>query len=724
MSITYDSKTQTFFLDGQNITYAFFINDQNYAEHLYYGATIPHDSLLYTRFLDGAHSFIPTPPGKDDTKGYQYYPSELTFYGCGDYREPCVLTETVDGDRVCELLYDGYEILNSKPPIKGMPSLSGDETLIIRLKDKYTHLAADLFYTIYENSDVIARRVVYYNEGESRITLRRAYSFTLSLPGNNFEILSLYGVWAKERHIQKSPLHHGVVSIDSKRTSSSAVLNPFMAVMSNGATEICGEVWGISLVYSSSFVLKAQGLPDGDTLVTGGIQDLDFSWQLNPSDTFETPEVVIAFSNEGLGGMSRAYHRVFRAHLINPRFVNTPRPLLINNWEGTYFDFDTNKLKAIVDAVADTGIDTFVLDDGWFGKRDDARSGLGDWFVNTRKLDGGLKPLIDYVHSKGMRFGLWFEPEMVSEDSDLFRAHPEYAIGVPSRPRCYERHQYMLDLTRPEVCDHIVNTMNRVLSENKIDYVKWDYNRNVTEFFAPGRDPSRQAEFSHRYALGLYNLCERIVEANPHVFFEGCSGGGARFDPAMLRYFPQIWTSDNTDAEDRTLIQYGTSLVYPLSAMSCHVSICPNHQTSRITPFETRAHIASLGAMGYELDTTLLTSEDHDAIQRQTKEYRKLEDLILDGDVYRLANPFEGNFFSMVTVSRDKKNAVLTAYRRMGSINNEIKRIRVVGLDPLLQYTIPELGITVSGATLSNVGLIPKFTSGDFRTIRYHFHAN
>lgn len=721
MSVTYNSESCTFYLDGKNISYVFFINSQGYAEHLYFGTKIPHDTLMHTRFLSGAHSFLPTLPGKDNTCGYQYFQSELTFFGNSDYREPCVLTENKEGDRLCELLYYDYEILESKPEISGMPSMCGDETLLLHLKDKTTGFAADLYYTVYEDSDVIARRIVYRNEGNNEVTLRRAYSFALSLPGNEYEILSLYGGWAKERHIQKIPLHHGVVSIDSKRCASSAILNPFMAVLSKDATETLGEVFGISLVYSSSFVLKAQGLPNGDTLLTGGIQDFDFSWKLAPGEALETPEVVIAYSTEGLGGMSRAFHRAFREHLINNRFVKAPRPMIINNWEGTYFDFDTPKLKAIVDAVADTDIDTFVLDDGWFGKRNNDTSGLGDWTVNTQKLEGGLKPLIDYVHSKGMKFGLWFEPEMISEDSDLFRTHPQYAIGAPNRFRCYSRHQFMMDLTQSEVRNYIVNTINQIIKENDIDYVKWDYNRNVTEFYSQELDADRQSEFCHRYALGLYDLCERIIEANPDVFFEGCSGGGARFDPAMLKYFPQIWTSDDTDAEERTLIQYGTSLVYPLSAMSCHVSKCPNEQTHRITPLKTRAYIASLGATGYELDTTKMTDEEIKAIDKQTTEYRETQDLILDGDVYRIDNPFESNFFSIAVVSQDKKKAMLTAYRRMGSVNNEIKRIRVTGLNPSLIYTVIELGISLSGATLMNAGLVLNFDPGDFNTMRYHF---
>lgn len=721
MAITFEKSTRTFYLDGHNVTYAFCINELDYAEHLYYGKRIPHDSLLYSSTI-GAGSFDPTPPGKDGQTGYDRFPSELTFFGNSDYREPCVHVENATGDRLCEPLYVGHDILDTKPAVHGMPCMTGGETLVLHLADAVSGFAADLYYTVYDDADVIARRVVYH-AGNSAVVLRRAYSFSLSLPKNEYDCLSLYGNWAKERHIQRIPLHHGVVSIDSKRASSSAVLNPFMAIAERGVTETHGEVWGINLVYSSSFVLKAQGTNDGTTLLTGGIQDFDFSWELAAGDSFETPEVVIAYSAEGLGGMSRAFHRVYRNHLINQRFVNATRPVLINNWEGTYFNFDTPKLKAIVDAVAGTGIDTFVLDDGWFGARNADNAGLGDWFVNEQKLEGGLQPLVDYVHSKGMKFGLWFEPEMVNENSDLFRAHPEYAIAAPNRERCYTRHQFMLDLTCTEVRDYIVDTVNRIIRMYGIDYVKWDYNRNVTEFFSGALPAHRQSEFSHRYALGVYDLCERIINANPTVFFEGCSGGGARFDPAMLYYFPQIWTSDNTDPEERTKIQYGTSLVYPLSSMSCHVSAIPNHQTGRYPSLHTRACIAGMGATGYELDSTQLTEAEKTEIQQYITTYRDDEELILHGDVYRVEDPFTGNYYGVAVVSPDKARGMLTVYRRMGSVNNEIKRVRMNGLDPERYYTIPELDITLSGAVLMNIGLVPKFEYGDFQTLQYHFKA-
>lgn len=723
MAIKFDKVSRTFYLDGKDITYAFFINEYDYAEHLYYGKTIGHDDLRYTRGTFGGSAVVKLsrPDVKTAVKSYNHFGSELTFHGTGDYREPMVEVVNPSGDRLTQLLYDSHEILSGKPAIKGMPSMRGGETLVLHLKDKVSCLACDLYYTVYEDTSVIARRAVYKNESKDVIMLNRAYSFAMTLPHMEYDVVSLYGCWAKERKIDRIPMHHGVVSIDSKRTSSSATLNPFMALAEKNSTEEQGNVYGISLIYSSSFVLKAEGTPDGRTLVTGGINDFDFKWKLESGEAFETPEVIIAYSSEGMGGMSRSFHDAFRNYLINPRFVRKHRPVVINNWEATYFSFDSEMLKNIAKAVQGTGIDTFVLDDGWFGKRNNDSAGLGDWVVNTDKLHGGLKEIIDYVNSLGMKFGLWFEPEMVNEDSDLYREHPDYAIGVPNRPHCYSRNQFVLDLTRKEVRDYIVESVNKVLQENHIEYVKWDFNRNVTESYSLGREPERQAEFAHRYALGLYDLCERIVEANPDVFFEGCSAGGARFDPGILYYFSQIWTSDDTDAEERTHIQYGTSMVYPLSAMSCHVSVVPNHQTCRMTPMATRADIAHLGATGYELDTSHFSDEDRAVVSKQVEEYHEIEDLILNGDLYRTENPMESNYFGFMIVSKDKKEAVLTAYRRMGSVNNEMKLLKVAGLDAEKVYHVSGLDMTLKGSTLMNVGVAPMFAGGDFMTVKYWF---
>ena len=492
MSIHFDNATKTFYLDGKNVTYAFFINNYGYAEHLYFGKKIGHDLLLYTRTRSIGTMMATTPGGfaQDGIFSFNSMASEFSFFGTGDYREPCVEVKNPIGDSITTLLYDGYDILKEKPAICGMPSMDGGETLVLHLYDKVSDFAADLYYTVYDDCDVIARRIVYKNYAEDTVTLKRAYSFTMTLPDGEYDMLALYGGWANERQQDRTRLHRGVTKIDSKRGSSSAALNPFIAIMTPDTTETHGEAYGFNLVYSSSYALTVDRTPTDQVLVTGGINDFDFEWPLKTGEEFETPEIVIAFSDEGLGGMSRALHDAYREHLVNKRYAKAKRPILINNWEGTRFAFTMEKLRGIVDSVEGTGIDTFVLDDGWFGKRDDATSGLGDWFVNEKKVEGGLGAFIDYVHAKGMKFGLWFEPEMISEDSDIFRAHPEYAIGrIPGRESCRARFQLMMDLTKSEVRDYIVESVNKIIREYKLDYVKWDMNRNVTEFFSQGRAP-------------------------------------------------------------------------------------------------------------------------------------------------------------------------------------------------------------------------------------------
>ena len=723
MAIHFDKSTKTFYLEGKGITYAFFINNYGYAEHLYFGKRIPRDYVIYTRAY-GTSSSMSTIPGHDDRGMSSYYvmSPELTFFGTSDYTEATVHPKFVTGDRLTELLYAGHEIVPEKPAMKGMPSLSGGETLILHLYDEIKHFGADLYYTVYDDAGVIARRIVYINDSDDKIILDRAYSFAMGLPGTAYDAITLWGGWARERSIERVPLHHGVHSIDSKRASSSAFLNPFMAIIGRGTNETSGDAWGFNLVYSSSYVLKAEITGTGETVVLGGINDFDFSWKLDTGETLETPEVVIAYSPDGIGGMSRELHDAYREHLIPKKHVKSPRPILINNWEGTYFDFTTEKLNAIADAVAGTGIDTLVLDDGWFGKRDSDRSGLGDWVVNEKKLVGGLDAVINHLDSLGMKFGLWFEPEMISEDSDIYRAHPEYAVSAPDRAPCYSRHQFLMDLTRADVRDYIVESVNKIIRNHKISYVKWDFNRNATEFFSHGmKDPERQPEFAHRYALGLYELCERIVNANPDVFFEGCSGGGARFDPAMLYYFPQIWTSDDSDAEERTRIQYGTSIAYPLSAMSCHVSAVPNHQVHRVTSMKTRGDIAHLGATGYELDTTVFTDEDRRAVAKQIEEYKKMQHLVLEGDLYRIENPFESNFFAFAIVSKDKSEAHLTLYRSLNYANPHTYRLFMNGLDPNKLYYIPEKNLMIHGETAMNVGLPISFHPSDFASVTLTF---
>ena len=541
MSIKYDASTKIFYLVGKGTTYAFFINEYGYAEHLYFGKSIGLDDLRYIR-MRGSFSGFATVPGQDGPNGlnsYHHFPTEMAFFGTGDYREAMLLARGEDGFSASEMLYEGHDILDEKPPIKGMPSSRGGETLVLRLRDTRSSMACELYYTVWDDCDTVARRAVYMNTGEAKIVLERAYSFSLSLDERNYDAVSLYGAWSKEGQIERTALHHGSFCIDSKRGASSATVNPFLVIAERNANENFGDVYGISLIYSSSYVLKAEGTSEGRTLITGGINDFGFAWALEGGDSFETPEVLITFSSEGLGGMSRGLHRMLREYVISPEYVMRKRPVVINSWEGTYHDFDVEKLKRIADGIKGTGVDTFVLDDGWFRKYKNSYTSLGDWEVNRDKFPNGLEELIDHVNSIDMSFGLWIEPEMISEDSDLYRAHPDYAIGRLGEAHCYGRHQLMLDLVRDDVRDHIVDKINGLIRQYRITYIKWDYNRNITEAFSYGLPKDRQGEFFHRYVLGVYDLFERIVKANPQVFFECCSSGETGY-PTDIPYWIRV----------------------------------------------------------------------------------------------------------------------------------------------------------------------------------------
>ena len=728
MAIFFNEETKMFFLEGKNISYIFGINFTGFPEHYYFGTRIGRDDLSYTyesNIGDSAESAIPGQVHAGG-KSYNVYRSEFSFYGNGEFRECSFQMLFGNGSRLNEFLYEKHEILAAKPAIAGMPSMRGGETLKLTLKDKNSEMRVHLFYTVYDDAAVVARHMEVENGTKETVRLLRAYSFALDVYGNRHDLLTIENAWAREGKPERTPLPHGTLCIDEKSASSTRRHAPAFALLGKDTTEHSGSALGVNLIYSSSFALKAQVSTKGYTRLTGGINDFDFSWELGAGETFATPEAVLAYSDEGIGGMSRAYHDAYRKYLINPRFASVPRPVVINSWEAVYFGCTPDRLLPIIDAVRGTGIDTFVLDDGWFGARRNDRAGLGDWVVSPEVFPEGLAPVIDYVHAAGMKFGIWFEPEMVNPDSDLFRAHPDWAISVPGAEPCVSRRQLVLDITRADVRDYIVEAVSKILRENDIDYVKWDFNRALTENFSRALPEGKQQEMHHRYALGLYDLCERLVNGFPHVFFEGCAGGGGRFDPAILAYYPQIWASDDTDAYMRTQIQYGTSLFYPLSAISCHTSICPNHQTNRTTPFKTRADIAHLGATGYELDTTKITPEEIEEVKTQVSEYHEMEDLVLHGDLYRLENTFDSNYFAMQIVSKDKSHAHITAMRALCRPNDEHKRIFPRGLEETAVYEVvnEEYGFCrrLSGAAIMRVGLVlPLKTAdgkmpGDFKT--------
>ena len=712
-----EANGKTFLLQGKNYSYAMYVLESGFLQHLYYGGRVTQTDLNY--LIEIGDTNAPHIDMNMDM-AFDRMLSEYGFYGRGDYREPTGIFERKDGASMSRLRYQSYRVEKGAPKIAGMPHVrKGDETLVITLKDDFSDIAVDLYYTVSDDTNVLVRNAVIRNTGAEPIMLKRAFSFRAQLPNGKYNMLRLAGTWGQERNPEIAPIAHGVTRLQSLMGCTSHNTNCFMGILKENCTEESGECVGVQLMYSGSYALTAEWCKNGALTLQGGICDTGFGWELAGGEEFVTPQALLTYSNEGLGGMSRGIHDFLRERVINPAHVYKRRPIVVNNWEATYFDFTEEKLYPIIDEASKLGIDTFVLDDGWFGKRDSDWSGLGDWTVNEKKLKGGLKALIDRCKKNGLKFGLWFEPEMVNEDSELYRAHPDWAIRKEGVEPCRSRQQLVLDFTRKEVVDHIYGVVSKVLKENEISYVKWDMNRNISEVYSAALPAHRQGEFMHRYILGVYDLAQRLMSAFPNVFFEGCASGGGRFDAGMLYYFPQIWTSDDTDGYERTKIQWGTSLCYPLSSMSCHVSVCPNHQTQRITPFDTRGNIASLGAFGYELDLSKMTDEEKALTKKQVESYKRTDELILKGDLYRLKSPYEKNYFCEMVVSKDKSEAYVVGVRIHGIPCDYNQYVYLSGLDESAVYEIEELKIEASGKALYNAGLLlPKLS--DFSSWRWH----
>ena len=701
MSIKYNSKEKTFNIQTSNTSYVLGVLNNTYLLHLYYGKRISEYGCIVDNMpmLAGPIAFSPNDV-KDTPYSTNNLPIEYPTYGSGDFRTPALHLKYNDDSEVTKLEYERYEIFKGKKALCGLPAtyIEADneaETLEITLCDKLKGIKVVLSYTAFAAHDAICKSVRIINNGSDAVDIRSAMSSTIYMFDKHFEVVHLAGAWATERHIQKAPLSYGMFAIESKRCSSSHFHSPFMALARPEMTETQGEVYGLSLVYSGNFSAWAE-LSEWDvTRVSMGINPFGFNWRLGVGEEFQTPEVVLTYSQSGLSGMSRIYHRLYRTRLCRGKYRDEERPILINNWEATYFDFNEQKILEIAKKAKALGIELMVLDDGWFGKRDSDNSSLGDWTADRCKLPEGIEGLADKVTAMGMKLGLWFEPEMVSEDSDLYRAHPDWCIYIDGRSRTLSRNQLVLDLSRTEVCDYVVEAVSRVLNSASISYVKWDMNRNITE-------PSN-AELPHRYMLGLYDVLERLTSAFPDVLFEGCSGGGGRFDAGMLYYFPQYWTSDDTDAIERVYIQHGTSVVMPSSSMGAHVSAVPNHQVGRTTPLSTRGTIAMTGQFGYELDLSKLTDEEADEVKAQIQKYKTIRETIHNGDMYRLLSPFEGNAVAWEYVLGNR--VVLIYCVTQAQLLGGYAIVKFDGLDENKTYTDEENDKSYGGDYLMNVGL-------------------
>lgn len=730
MPIFYNSEAQTFHLQSAASSYVIQLVESTHPAHIYWGPKLSQEAFGRRLHSIERASFSPNLSAEAQDVSLDTLPQEYPSYGSGDFREPAFEARYADGSTVSRLAYERHEIVPGKPKLAGLPAtyIENDaeaDTLLIHLRDESTGLRTILSYTVFRELDVIARSARFVNEGRETIALGRALSASVDFGHSEFDFLQLSGSWTRERHIHKRELVPGIHRIDSKRGASSHVQNPFIALLAKGASEDQGEVYGLSLVYSGGFLGQAEVDPFGVTRVQIGLQPFDFEWRLEAGEAFQTPEAVMVRSSEGLGGMSRTYHKLYRTRLSRGEFRDKARPVLVNNWEATYFDFNAGKIKEIAAAGQELGIELFVLDDGWFGKRDNDRSSLGDWFEDSRKLPEGLAKLANDITATGMEFGLWFEPEMVSPNSELYRAHPDWCLHVPNRSRTEARNQLILDLSREDVRDYIVDSVSKVLESAPITYVKWDMNRNMTEIGSELQAANRQRETAHRYMLGLYDVLERIVSRFPHVLFESCSGGGGRFDPGMLYYMPQTWTSDDTDAVERLKIQYGTSIVYPASSMGAHVSAVPNHQVGRITPLEMRGHVAMSGNFGYELDLTKFTEQEKAEVKSQVEQYKSLRELIQFGDFYRIKSPFEGNDTAWAYVSEDRSQAFAAYFRVLGEPYAPLRRLKLKGLDPHKRYTVEgrqgtgENGEVYGGDELMHLGLSLPQLNGDFQSVLY-----
>ena len=569
-------------------------------------------------------------------------------------------------------------------------------------------------YSVYNDRDMITRSVKVYNGGNNNVELLRVMSMSMDfIHSGDYDLVHLHGAWARERHIERRTVMHGIQQIDSRRGASSHHHNPFICLVNKHTTEQQGDAYGFGLVYSGNFTAGIEMNSEEVLRAYMGINDFNFRWILEPGAEFQAPEVIMTYSPDGLTGMSQNFHGFIRKRLCRGKFRDVKRPVLINNWEATYFRFDEEKLVKIASSAKELGVELMVLDDGWFGKRNDDNCSLGDWVADREKLPLGLEHLAKSIKDLGMQFGLWVEPEMVSPDSDLFRAHPDWAIQVAGREKSLGRRQLVLDLSRKEVCDYIVSVVSGLLKDGSVSYIKWDMNRNITEPGSLLLPPEKQQEFSHRYILGLYHVLETLTTSFPDVLFEGCAGGGGRFDLGVLHYYPQIWTSDDSDAVERMYIQYGTSLLYPTTTMGAHVSAVPNHQVGRTTSIETRGNIAMTGRFGYELDLAILTEEEKEIVRQQIKTYKQWGQILHESTMYRLQSPFAGNTFAVEFVSEEKQYVIAVYASVLGSADKDPDRLYFAGLDADAYYRDLETKKEYSGSFLMHLG-IPVATKGDF----------
>ena len=704
--IQFDKENKIFYLHTKKTTYAMGVYQDKILLHAYWGKRLNHP--LHSDYVEELR-YRPLAPVDAAPYSTDMLPLEYSTFGSADLRYPALETEYSDGAYYTRLEYVDYEIVEGKPALEGLPATyceKGDkvETLIIHLADSLRDLHVYLSYSVLEDLDAIARSAKIVNRGD-KMEVGRALSASVDFMGvDNSDIIHLDGAWVRERYITRRKIVPGTQSVESRFGASSAVHNPFFAVCDSTATEDAGNVYAMSLVYSGNFVAGAELGAFNGLRAYIGINPQNFNFVLENGESFQTPEAVLVYSSEGLGEMSRIYHRLYRTRLCRGKYRDIPRSVVLNSWETTYFSFDENTIVELAKSAKEIGVDTMVLDDGWFSTRDTDRAGLGDWWEHPKRLPSGLGWLAEQINALGMKFGLWFEPEMVNPDSELFRNHPDWALHTPGRETTPTRSQITLDFSRKEVCDYIIDSISSILYRANIEYIKWDMNRYMCEVGSAALPAERQGEVYHRYMLGLYHVLETLTSKYPNVLFESCSSGGGRFDPGMLYYMPQVWTSDNSDAVDRLRIQYGTSMVYPYSSMSAHVSVCPNHTQRRTTPFRMRCNVAMPGQLGFELNLGKCTPEELEMSKKTIVRYRELEDVFHKGDLYRLRSPFECDMSVLQFISEDGSRVIVCIDGQRGLFNGPDEYIKLRALDPDAVYTCN--GKSYYGEYLMNKGLI------------------
>lgn len=727
MGIIFNKKNKTLTLQTKNTSYQMKIGNLDYLLHLYYGPAI-HDVDMSYQIMQYDRGFSGNPYESRDARTFSLdaQPQEFSTQQQGDFRTSSI--EIVNGDG--SYSYNGktaaYQITKGKYQLETLPCVFANDndtvdSLEITLNDAITNVQVSLLYGVFEEADIITRAVKVTNQGDKPIHLKKIMSVCLDfLNGANFDLLSLPGRYGQERQVERQHMTHHIHTIGSVRGSSSHQQNPFVVLCDQEATEDYGKCYGFSLMYSGNFLAEAE-LDQYDQLrLVMGINPKQFVYEIKPGKTFEGPEVVMAFTEHGFTSLSHLYHDFYRTNLCKSKFVTeVQRPVLINSWEAAFMDFDDVKLVEIAKAAKNMGVDLLVMDDGWFGKRDDDNSGLGDWFVNKDKIRCGLHKLVEQINDLGMKFGIWFEPEMVSEDSDLYRAHPDWAMEIPGRHGVRSRNQIALDMSRKEVQDYLIKQINSILDDANIYYVKWDINRSLSDIWSNTLPKAKQGEVYHRYILGLYRVMDAIILSHPDILFEGCSGGGGRYDPAMLHYYPQYWVSDNNNPIDRLKLHYGTSFVYPTCTMGAHIS-----DSGKFVPLETKAVVAMCGTFGYELDATHLTKEEQEICWEQSQRFRKYYPILFKGDYYRLTNPFKmGNMTAWQHVTKDKGESLLSVVVTNLTCNGPQEYIRAKGLDPNAMYTVNGGETAYSGSALMHAGLpinreIPEYTSFQFHLVK------